>query len=333
MPSSSRRVLFVADAGPEIGGGHVMRCLTLARALIERGAACAFVAAPEVAKILDAFADASISRVDVPSAEGFDACVFDSFRMNADDQRRIAQGRPTLVIDNLADRALACDLLMEPDPGRDSADYDGLVPEGAKLLLGPEFALVRPEFAALRDQAVARRKAGADVQRVLVSMGLTDVGGITARVVDRILPRLGDAKLDVVLGQGAPSLDRLEALQARDPRVGVRVDVRDMATLMAEGDVCIGAGGASIWERATLGLPTLLVVLADNQANVAAWLADHDASEIADARAEDFDAAFDRGFTTLLRNRDRRARLSTASAQLCDGLGATRVADAFLALV
>jgi UDP-2,4-diacetamido-2,4,6-trideoxy-beta-L-altropyranose hydrolase len=329
MPSSSRRVLFVADAGPEIGGGHVMRCLTLARALIERGAECAFVATPEVAKILDAFADSSVGRVETGSAEGFDACVFDSFRMDADDHCRIAQGRPTLAIDNLADRPLACDLLMEPDPGRDAADYDGLVPGGAKLLLGPEFALVRPEFAALR----ASRKPGSDVRRVLVSMGLTDVGGITARVVDRILPRLGEAKLDIVVGQGAPSLERLKVLQARDPRVGVHVDVRDMASLMAKADVCIGAGGASIWERATLGLPTLLVVLAENQASVATWLAGHDVSEIADARSSDFDAAFDRGFVTLMRNSDRRARLSVASAKLCDGLGVARVADAFLEIV
>ena len=107
MPSSNRRVLFVADAGPEIGGGHVMRCLTLARALCERGASCAFVATPEAAKILDAFADASVGRVETESAEGFDACVFDSFRMDGEDHRRIAEGRPVLAIDNLADRPLA----------------------------------------------------------------------------------------------------------------------------------------------------------------------------------------------------------------------------------
>lgn len=335
MPSSSSgkpRVLIVADAGPEIGGGHVMRCLTLARALAERGAACAFVATPEATAILDAFGDASIGRVETATAEGFDACVFDSFRLGADGHRRVAQGRPTLVIDNLVNRPLACDLLMEPDPGRNAADYAALVPPGCRLLLGPDFALVRPEFAALREATLPLRR-GRMVSKVLVSMGLTDVAAITARVLDRITPRLGMASVDVVVGSGAPSLARLKALQARDFRVRVHVDVKDMARLMAEAHLCVGAGGASIWERATVGLPTLLVVLADNQANVARWLAAHNASEVVDARSRDCDAAFDLAFTTLLRRPDRCARLAAASAKLCDGKGAERVAQAFLEVI
>ncbi len=325
------RILFVADAGPEIGGGHVMRCLTLARALVARGAEAAFLTTPEAAAILDAYAGPEIGRAE--GADGFDACVFDSYRMAADEHRAIAKGRPTLVIDNMADRELACDLLMEPDPGRNPKDYDGLVPAGAKLLLGPEYALVRPDFAQAREGALVRRRRGGPVERVLVSMGLTDVGGITGRVVNRMLPRLGEARVEVVLGQGAASQAALERLAARDPRVVVRVGVRDMAEVTARADLAVGAGGATIWERCTVGLPAVLVVLAENQAAVGAWLARQGVVETVDAGAGDFEAAFDRAFTGLMRSPERRGRMSEAGAALCDGRGAERVAEAFLALI
>ena len=340
------RILFVADAGPEIGGGHVMRCLTLAQALRDRGAATAFMAPPPAAGILDLFAGPEVGRIAARgadpamlaedaarAAEGFDAFVIDSFRLDAASHRGIAQGKPTLIIDDLADRPLHGDLIVEPDPGIEARDYVRLVPPGARLLLGPDYAPVRSRFAALRGETLARRSAQGPVRRVLVSMGLTDVGAITARVVDRMLPRLGDASLDIVLGPGVASQARMTALAARDPRVRVHIAVEDMASLMANADLCVGAGGASVWERCTLGLATVLVVLADNQAAVGAWLAEHGAVELADARAGDFEAAFDRAFTSLMRNPERVARLATASAKLCDGLGAPRVADAFLEII
>ena len=340
------RILFVADAGPEIGGGHVMRCLTLAEALRARGATTSFMASPPAAGILNLFAGPEVGWIAARDADpamlaedaaqaavGFDAFVIDTFRLDAEAHRAVGHGKPTLIIDDLADRPLHGDLVVEPDPGIDARDYDGLVPPGARLLLGPDYAPVRPRFVELRAETLARRNASGAVRRVLVSMGLTDVGGITARVVDRMLPRLGDASLDVVLGTIASSEARMTALAARDPRVRVHIAVEDMASLMAQADLCVGAGGASVWERCTLGLATVLVVLADNQAAVGAWLANHGAVELADARAGDFEAAFDRAFTGLMRSPERCARLSAESAKLCDGLGAGRVADAFLELI
>ncbi|MFY8208002.1 MAG: UDP-2,4-diacetamido-2,4,6-trideoxy-beta-L-altropyranose hydrolase, partial [Caulobacter sp.] len=106
----TRRIVFVCAAGPSIGGGHVMRSLTLARALAARGAACAFLSTPEVAGVLDAFGP-DMARTD--TTESFDAVVFDSYALSADDHRAIAKGRPTLIIDDLADRPLAADLVLD----------------------------------------------------------------------------------------------------------------------------------------------------------------------------------------------------------------------------
>ncbi|WP_204318388.1 hypothetical protein, partial [Klebsiella aerogenes] len=90
------------------------------------------------------------------------------------------------------------------------------------------------------------------VSTVLVSLGLTDLGGVSGRVARTLAPLLGPARMVVALGGGAPSLAALEAMAAADARLDLRVDAPDMAALCAEADIAVGAGGGSAWERATL---------------------------------------------------------------------------------
>jgi UDP-2,4-diacetamido-2,4,6-trideoxy-beta-L-altropyranose hydrolase len=335
---SGPRILFVVDAGLRVGGGHVMRSLTLAGALEAEGAACVFVSPPEAAAVLDIFAPrtarlaaASTEPRDLAQAVGgadFEAVVYDHYGLQAADHRAMAHGRPALVIDDLADRPLGAELVLDSGPGRKAADYDGLIPDEARLLLGPAFAPVRPQFAALREKALAWR--GEPVQRILVSLGLTDLGGVTARVIERLRPRIGDAGLDVVLGTSAPSLPGLSKVARRDPRLSLHVDTPHMARLTAEADIAVGAAGSSTWERCTLGLPSLMLILAENQRAAAGTLAERGAALVVDLAAPDFEARFDRALTRLMIDADLRRSLAAASAELCDGRGAERGAAAFL---
>jgi UDP-2,4-diacetamido-2,4,6-trideoxy-beta-L-altropyranose hydrolase len=341
MGKSDPRILFVVDAGPKVGGGHVMRSLTLAGALEAMGATCTFLGPPAVSAILDAFAPtatqlaaASTEPRDLASAIGaerFDAVVFDHYGLSERDHRAMGQGRPVLVIDDLADRPLGADLVVDSGPARHAQDYDGLIPDAARLLLGPEYAPVRPEFAALRERALSWR--GEPVGRVLVSLGLTDLDGITGRVVERIRPRVGDAGIDIVLGAEAPSLPTLTKIARRDQRLALHVDTPHMARLAAEADIAIGAPGSSTWERCTLGLPTVMVLLAPNQRQAAETLAEQGAALLVDAAAPDFDALLDRGLMRLLSDARLRRELAERSAAICDGLGAGRVADTFLRMI
>jgi len=339
-------VLFIADGGPEIGGGHVMRALTLAEALHGKGSACSFLVTPFAGRLLDRFADAGVGRIPAGSAEppgfaeaavdaarGFDAVVFDHFRLGAREHYRIAGGRPSLALDDLADRRLGVDLVLDVGPDRTPADYAPLVEPACRLLLGPDYALVRPAFAAGREGAMQRRAAEPEGKRVLVSLGLTDLGGVTGKVVNRLLPRLGEARLDVVLGPNAASLAEMQRLAGRDPRVELHVETEAMASLCALADLAVGAGGSSTWERCAMGLPAITVLLADNQEPGAKALAAAGASEVVDARTDDFEAALDRAFTGLMRSSERRGRMGRAAAGLCDGQGAERAAEAFLDLV
>jgi UDP-2,4-diacetamido-2,4,6-trideoxy-beta-L-altropyranose hydrolase len=336
------RILFVVDAGARVGGGHVMRSLTLAQALEAEGCAVAFVGPPAMADVLDAFAPQVRRRIsptaepwDLAStvaAEDFEAIVFDHYGLGEPEHRALAGDRPVMAIDDLADRPLGADVVLDSGPARKAEDYSGLVPVNTRLLLGPQFAPVRPEFAALREKALAWR--GEPVHRILVSMGLTDVGGVTAQVVERLRPRIGgDIGVDIVLGSGAESLPGLTKIARRDTRLLLHVDVPHMARLAAEADIAIGGAGSSAWERCTLGLPSLQVVLADNQRAAAQALADRGAALNVDLAAPDFDLQFDRALMRLLRDAELRRSLAGASAVLCAGLGAARTAQAFMARI
>lgn len=333
------RILLFADCGPTVGGGHVMRCLTLARSLAARGAACAFVAPPMVRGLMKTFGPRGIEALDTPEAtvdqvralaDAFrpDWLVIDHYRLTrADESALRAPDRRLMVMDDLADRPRDCDLLLDPGYGRVVEDYRGLLPNGAQVLAGPSYALVRPEFAAMREQALARRGEG-PVRRVLVSLGLTDVGGVTGKVVQALLPVLGDRRLDVALGLGTPSLAALQTLI--DPRVALHVDAPDMASLMSEADLAIGAGGSSTWERACLGLPGVTVILADNQRDLAVRMQTDGLTVAVDGAVEDCEVRLRQAFGRLAQDADLRSAISGGLDELCDGLGAQRAAEVML---
>lgn len=339
---ASPRVAFRLDASAAIGGGHAMRCLSLARALADRGADCLFLVNGEAAAVVPALAGAAC-RVVAPEPEvaaaavrgawpeGADAAVCDLYRWTAPQERvfAAAAGR-LLVIDDLATAPHHGDWLLNQNFGAAAAGYDGLVPPGCRRLVGLEYALLRPDFAALRPAALERRRQIGRPGTILVSLGLTDVGGITGRVCAALATIPGFARAEVVLGPAAPSIGRVRALGDADPRFRCHVGLDDMARAMLQADAAIGAMGSSSWERCCLGLPTLAVTLADNQRPTAQALAASGIVALAgDAAALD-DAALRAAIAAFLGDTDGLRRLSRTSADLCDGLGAGRVAAALL---
>jgi UDP-2,4-diacetamido-2,4,6-trideoxy-beta-L-altropyranose hydrolase len=347
--SDATRILFLADAGPQVGGGHVMRCLTLARALTARGAECAFVESRAAAPILRRFgwpAQTLLAMAATEGTEGLfayarqfaemfqpDLVVIDHYGASDGDEASLRRElRHIVVIDDLAGRAHHCDLLVDPSYGRRPEAYRTLTPSHCRLLTGPAYALVRPEFASARQRALSRRAKHGPTARALISLGLTDVGSITERVVEALLPVLGEMRLDVTLGAAAPSLEPLAALSETDRRVRLWIDTDEMASLMADADAAIGAGGSSVWERATVGLPSITLILADNQRDMAERMAEAGLTLALDATTPDFAARLAEAWSELAADREQRWRLAERAAEVCDGQGAERVAEAVLGL-
>ena len=173
-----------------------------------------------------------------------------------------------LVIDDLADRSHSCDLLLDQNFFGEATErrYQGLIPQQCRQLLGPHYALLGPEYALLHPLVPPRT----ELRRVLVFFGGVDPDNCTGEAIKALMaPELAQLAVDVVLGLQCPHRQVVETLVAKRPHTTLHGPQPSLAGLIARADLAIGAGGATTWERACLGLPTLMVVIADNQFQVA----------------------------------------------------------------
>lgn len=237
--------------------------------------------------------------------------------------------RQLLVIDDLADRPHHCDLLLDQNLGSQPQDHAALVPPHCQLLIGPRFALLRPEFAASRLYSLQRREAGLALRHLLITMGGVDQPNATGQVLQALktcaLPR--ECRITVVMGLTSPWLQNIRELAAQMPwPTAVVVNVNDMAQRMADSDLAIGAAGSTSWERCCLGLPTLIVVLAENQRAGARALEAADAARLIGA-VSDIATQLPEAVRELIDSIDR-ARLSLAASAIIDGQGVERTLSA-----
>lgn len=189
-----------------------------------------------------------------------------------------------MVMDDLADRQHACQLLLDQTFARPASDYRDKVPASCTVLCGAHYALLRPEFAELREQSLKRR-ASPVLRELLVFMGGVDHANATCMVLKALCDTALSAEthITVVLGPTAPWLDVVRAQATRMPwPTRVLVGVRNVAELMCESDLAFGAAGATSWERCCLGLPTGMAVLAENQRHAARLLEQGNAVRILD---------------------------------------------------
>jgi UDP-2,4-diacetamido-2,4,6-trideoxy-beta-L-altropyranose hydrolase len=315
-----------------------MRCLSLAAALKAPGVSIAFACTPGSSELVPALSRSGLPVMPARSAADFDlpetwngradAVFIDLYSSTSADEHRLRQIAPVIaVLEDLPERAHDCDLLVDQGFDRHPADYAHRVPPGTTLLLGPDMAPLRPDFARLRPASLARRLSQPGLSRVLVSMGLTDVGGISAQIVALVRASLPEVPLDVILGPRAPSLPGLQQAAQTDPSLNILVDIDDMAGCVMAADLVIGAGGGSALERCVLGVPSLVIVLAENQRPAARAMAKTGAAlviETPNTLADELPALLGRVSAQQL------AELSASAARLCDGRGAERIASALL---
>jgi UDP-2,4-diacetamido-2,4,6-trideoxy-beta-L-altropyranose hydrolase len=332
--------VFRCDGSAAVGGGHLRRCLTLAEALQAQGWRCAFATAAASLAVLPRLAgsveilplDEALDAAGEAAAIGrryprCDWLIIDHYGRDAAFEHAC---RPfaarSLVIDDLADRAHDCDVLLDQTLRRRADDYRGLVPQRCQLLLGVEFALLRPEFVLARDDHAPSAVNAAPPYRLLVAMGLTDPDNLTTLALTALdgcpLPLV----IDVVLGTAAPHRDTVAAQAARLAHpVRVLVDPPDLAAVMAVADLVIGTAGTSSWERCCLGLPSIALIAASNQQTIAAALAAAGAACVLQQGHATPPAELAAVVLALLRDPPRRAAMARRAASVCDGRGVERV--------
>ena len=190
------------------------------------------------------------------------------------------------------------------------------------------FALLRPEFKAIRQQLQVRTGS---VQNILVSFGGVDADNRTGQVLDVLINLNLDLHVNVVIGQQHPQKDKSEQ-QCFQHHFKCHIQTNQMAMLMAQADLAIGAGGTSVWERSSLGLPSVCIATADNQTQQLNDL--QLAGLVLGPTRQEGLCAF---LTTFLQNLDAESKLLQTQSQngmaLVDGKGTVRVAIALHAQV
>lgn len=284
----SPRVAFRADASHSIGTGHVMRCLTLAEELRDRGAEILFICRDQPGHLMDFIEKQGYGVKSLPLAPENDAAltiaalagqkpdwlVVDHYGLDAAWETVLRpQAARIMVIDDLADRPHDCDLLLEQNFRLGGEHrYDDLVPAACRQLSGPKYALLRREFALAREN-LAGRDGG--VRRILVSFGGSDPQNYTGLALDALdASSARSLAVDVIAGAVNPHQAELAARCAGRPQTRFFPQVGNMAEMLGAADLAIGAGGTTNWERAALALPSIVIGIADNQRRIIADLAE-----------------------------------------------------------
>ena len=172
-----------------------------------------------------------------------------------------------MVIDDLANRKHNCDILLDQNFYLNKEErYKKLVPENCQLYLGPKFALLRDEFHKVKANL---RKRDGIIKNILVFFGGSDLTNETEKAIKAIeLLNKPDITVNVVVGNGNKNKEKLKKLCEQNPQLKFYCQVDNMAELMNEADLAIGAGGTTIWERCFMELPSIVISVADNQTKI-----------------------------------------------------------------
>jgi UDP-2,4-diacetamido-2,4,6-trideoxy-beta-L-altropyranose hydrolase len=368
-PKSGATAVFRVDAGWRLGSGHVMRCLTIADALRAALIECSFVCRAHPGHMADIIeksgfpvslvpadddsdretgyaawrggtidSEVRLMREAVVHRGGADLLIVDHYGLDASYESRLRNDvRSIVVIDDLHDRAHDCDILIDQNIGHDPSLFTPYVSKETLLLVGAQYAPIRPDFAALRQASLNRRRSIDYPRTLLVSVGGSDHQNVTYRVLEALKSKheLGIQwieKVHIVLTSMAPHLEAVRSAVALLPNVELHIDSQKMPQLMLESDLAIGGSGVTAIERCVMALPTLTVVLAENQVGSARRLDDAGAAHTL-GHGDAVSAPQIADQLRALRN-DRRSYRSMieASASLCDGLGLPRIIPHIVAL-
>lgn len=327
-----RRPVFLTHGGSRIGLGHVRRCLALAGSLSVRGAKVTFVVSPDeaVRRLVESsgFGVTEVAwEADFPSAvrsvreTGADTAVVDSYAATAPLFEALrATVDQVVAVDDLADRALPVDVVVNGGVGAQSLRYR--LSENRLLLLGPEYALIAAEYA----EAPVRRTHDR-IERVLVMLG----GSVHRETLQAALAAadsvLEGVVVDVVAGPyaGAAAVDGV--MRGRGNRTVVHGPVSDLRPLILRADVAVSGAGMTLYELAATATPSIMVLTASNQSlNVRGFEQAGAAIFGGASDSHDLGAALECRLRELAHDPQLRTRLGSSARRLVDGQGAARVA-------
>ncbi|MFJ7970431.1 UDP-2,4-diacetamido-2,4,6-trideoxy-beta-L-altropyranose hydrolase [Psychrobacillus sp. NPDC096389] len=295
-------VFIRTDASIQIGSGHVMRCLTLAKQLEKYNVNVKFVCRNIDGNMINYIAQQGFdvftlfTEIDTIShwdwtreqwhddaketisiiqleQKTVDMLIVDHYSIDIKWERQL---RPfvnnIMVIDDVADRNHDCDLLLDQNYYSDMENrYKNLVPKDCIQLLGPNNALLREEFLEINP---AKYKRDGTIKNIFIFFGGSDITGETLKTLYAIEKYMEkNITFNIVIGTANPFKNQIKLFCDQYDNINLHCNIDYMARLMAHADLAIGAGGTASWERIYLRLPAIVVILANNQIELTKTLA------------------------------------------------------------
>lgn len=288
-------IVIRVDSSLEIGTGHVMRCLTLAEQLERSGCRVYFICrqlegsiselirnkkftlfeikSSNITNIVEWYQENwrqdSFSTINIieKSSMQFDLMIVDHYGLDEKWERNVKPAvKKLMVIDDLANRKHNCDLLLDQNYKVNlETKYKTLVPNNCKLLLGPNYVLLRDEFVRMADRVKPRT---GHINRILVFFGGTDPTNETLKTLNSLSKIDHNIQVDVIVGATNRSKSDIKMFCDKFNHFHLYSQVDNISEFMDNADLAIGAGGTTTWERCFMGLPSITIVIADNQKEV-----------------------------------------------------------------
>ena len=338
-------ILFRADGNSTIGSGHIMRCLSIADALRDRGKECIFVTAGSEMedRIRSIGFETRVLGTDyrqmedeLPAMLGIlrelvpETLIVDSYYVTSAYFRAIPQDVRTVYIDDLATCAFPTDIVLNYNLFAAEETYRELYKRFdvrcPTLLLGSRYAPLRKEFHNCEARELKER-----IENVLVLTGGADPGHVALRYLRHLVrsPLQHRFCFHFVLGAMNSDVKEIRNLASGCENIEIHENVSQMYALMSQCDVAISASGSTLYELCACGVPIIAYVLADNQIELARAFQNRGAALFAGDVRENpaFPEAFDRFLEQLDENSELRRRISQAACRLVDGNGAVRIAE------
>lgn len=334
-------VLFIADYDGESGAGHLMRCIALSMALMDRGVETSFCTTDAAAQGLvedtgaswlgcTGLRSGSSCEYDIlesfASRDGFDLAVVDSYRVDCAVLGLLGDVVPVVYFDDLQAEALPVAAVINGnitcDEGRYASRYADLSTE---LYLGTRYGVLRDEFSS-----GARVSVRPVVTDILLSTGGSDPNDASLHIAKHVLssPLLGGCVLHVMVGPLNRNAAALRQLGELDGRLDVQIGVSNVSGLMRKCDYAITAAGTTLNELCACGVPSIVYSLADNQDACARVFAEKGAAiNIGRYPGSAFFDDLDDSMTRMI-SAENRKLISKNAVNLFDGKGAQRLASA-----
>jgi len=328
---AGRLLVGRADAGPSLGYGHVARLGALLEAWAAAGGSAVLAGAGLGGRLRQRFAE-TIAIVDEPLAPGAllerfpqaAAVALDGYHFGPETERALRARKPLLVFDDLGERTPEGDLILNQNLG---ASADAYPDAPGKVLAGASYTLFRNELRVARNR---ERSAGA--RRVLCAFGGSDPLTLSGSVARRLLEELPDTRVAVVVGPAFSPAQRAELQRLAGIHAALELveDPPSMAEVFASASAAVLGAGSSAWDALCLGVPCVLVAVADNQRPVLAGAVQAGAALGVGVAGSGTPGLVLDAIARLLDDAALAAELSERGRRLFDGRGCFRVIDALL---